>query len=55
MLKKGKLFYPSKEFKKEAWVKSKSIYGKANKNPLKFWGNLAKEIYWMKNEGISHY
>lgn len=48
MLKKGKLFYPSKEFKKEAWVKSKSIYGKANKNPLKFWGNLAKEIYWIK-------
>ncbi len=48
MLKKGKLFYPSKEFKKEAWVKSKSIYEKANKNPLKFWGNLAKEIYWIK-------
>jgi len=48
MLKKGKLFYPSKEFKKEAWIKSKSIYRKANKNPLKFWGNLAKEIYWIK-------
>ena len=48
MIKKGNLYYPSQEFKKKAWIGDKKIYQQANKNPIKFWEKLAKEIYWQK-------
>lgn len=45
--KKGKVYYPSKEMKKIAWIKDEKIYNQANKNPIKFWEKLAKEgIEW---------
>ena len=48
--KKGKVYYPSKEMKKIAWVKDEKIYNQANKNPVKFWEKLAKEgIDWKGN------
>jgi acetyl-CoA synthetase len=48
MLKKGKYYYPTKEFKKRAWITSKIIYREAAKDPIKFWEKLAKEIFWHK-------
>ncbi len=48
MIKKEGSFYPSKEFQKKAWVKNKSIYKEAEKNPVKFWEKLAKELFWFK-------
>jgi len=48
MLKKGDLYYPTKEFQKKAWLKDNKIYKKAEKNPVKFWEKLAKELFWRK-------
>jgi acetyl-CoA synthetase len=48
MIKKGDLYFPTKEFKKRAWIRDKAIYNKANKDPVKFWEKLAKELYWRK-------
>ena len=48
MIKKGKLYYPTKEFKERAWVNNVSIYKKAAKNPEKFWAELAGELFWFK-------
>ncbi len=48
--KKGEIYWPSKQMKKIAWVKDKKIYSKANKNPIKFWGELAKQgLKWEKS------
>ncbi len=56
MIKKGNLYYPTREFKKQAWVKDKKIYKQAAKNPVKFWEKLAGELLWMKiwRKGFSH-
>jgi len=48
LLKKKDLYYPSKEFQKKAIINNKAIYKKAEKNPLKFWEGLAKELKWQK-------
>jgi len=48
MLKKGDLYYPTKEFKKKAWVKDKKIYKTAEEDPVKFWEKLAQELFWFK-------
>ena len=56
MIKKGNLYYPSKEFKKQAWINNKAIYKKAGANPVKFWEGLAKELVWFKKwkKGFVH-
>ncbi|MCA9487955.1 MAG: acetate--CoA ligase [Nanoarchaeota archaeon] len=47
--KKGSKYYPSKAMKEQAWVNNPNIYKEADKNPVKFWSNLAKEgINWDK-------
>lgn len=51
MIKKGELYFPSKEFQKKAWLKDKKIYKEAGKDPVKFWENLAKELFWFKKWG----
>ncbi|XOB46538.1 MAG: acetate--CoA ligase [Candidatus Nealsonbacteria bacterium] len=48
MKKKSNLYYPNKKFKKRAWVRDKTIYKEANKNPIKFWNKIAKEVVWFK-------
>ncbi len=48
MIKRGELYYPVKEFKKRAWIKSDKIYQEAAKDSVKFWEKLAKEIFWQK-------
>ncbi len=46
MIKRGDLYYPSRKFKKGAWIKDKKIYQEALKNPIKFWEELAQELFW---------
>jgi len=48
MIKKGDLYFPSEEFKKRTWLNDKKIYKEAIKNPIEFWGKLAKELFWVK-------
>jgi len=48
MIKKGNSYYPTKEFKRRAWINKSSIYKEAAKNPVLFWEKLAKEIFWRK-------
>ncbi|MBU0470191.1 MAG: acetate--CoA ligase [Nanoarchaeota archaeon] len=46
--KKG-IYWPSEELKKNAWINKNTIYKKAEKDPVKFWENLAAEgIIWDK-------
>ena len=56
MLKKGNLYYPTKDFQKKAWINDKKIYQRANKNPVKFWEKLAGELFWQKKwkKGFEH-
>ena len=47
--KKGNKYWPSKEMKKEAWISNPNIYKEADKNPIKFWEEKAREgIIWEK-------
>jgi len=48
MIKKGNLYFPSKEFKKKAWINDEKIYKEAQKDPIKFWEKLAKELFWFE-------
>lgn len=48
MIKKGDLYYPTKEFLKTACLKDSKIYKQANKDPIKFWESLAKGLIWKK-------
>lgn len=49
LTKKGKLYFPGGEAKKRAWLNNESIYKKAEKDPVKFWEELAKKgIVWKK-------
>ena len=48
MVKKGGLYYPSKEFQRKAWINNKKIYREAAKDPVKFWENLASDLFWFK-------
>ncbi|MGB2762197.1 MAG: acetate--CoA ligase [Minisyncoccales bacterium] len=56
MIKKGDLYYPSKEIKNSAWLNNEKIYKEGEKDPIKFWENLAKEIFWFKKwkKGFVH-
>jgi acetyl-CoA synthetase len=46
MIKKGNLYFPTKEIKEKAWINDGKIYEEAKKNPIKFWEKLAGEILW---------
>jgi len=48
MKKNGQLYYPDAAAKKRAWLKTKNVYALAEKNPVKFWEGVAKELYWRK-------
>ncbi len=48
VIKKGKIFLPSKELKKESWVSSDKIYKEADKDPIKFWAKNAEQLHWHK-------
>lgn len=47
--KKNGKYWPSKEMKKIAWITDSKIYKEADKDPVKFWAELAKEgLTWEK-------
>ncbi|MEK6906477.1 MAG: acetate--CoA ligase [Nanoarchaeota archaeon] len=47
--KKSGVYWPSKEMKKISWLNDEKIYKEAEKNPVKFWADLAKQgITWEK-------
>ena len=46
IINKKNMFFPDKEFKKNALMNNNSIYKKALKNPTKFWADIAKELSW---------
>ena len=46
MNKKNQPYYPTEEFKKKAWASDPAIYEKAEKDPIKFWEELAEQIVW---------
>ncbi len=49
IVKKAGKYWPSSEMKKIAWVKDEKVYREAEKNPVKFWEDGAKEgISWDK-------
>ena len=48
MIKKGDLYYPTKEFQKRACLKDKKVYERAAEDPIKFWEELAKDLVWQK-------
>jgi acetyl-CoA synthetase len=49
IVKKGDKYWPSNAMKKQAWVSNVSIYKEAEKNPVKFWEEKAREgINWEK-------
>jgi len=53
MIKKGDLYYPTKEFQKKTWLKDEKIYQEAGKNPIKFWEKLARELFWFTRQSFS--
>src|SRR3989344_7940359 len=56
MIKRGELYYPTEEFKKNAWVNDPKIYEEAARDPVKFWEKLAKDLFWFKlwKKGFVH-
>jgi acetyl-CoA synthetase len=48
MIKKGDYFYPSEDSKKKSVISEKKIYLSAQKDPISFWSDLAKELIWQK-------
>jgi len=52
VLKEKRIFKPSKEFSRNAHIKSmkeyKKIYKESIKNPEKFWAEKAKQLHWFK-------
>ena len=48
LLTEGRTFSPGKKLRKNANVKSESVYKKANRDREKFWANFAKELHWFK-------
>ncbi len=50
VVKKSGMYWPSKSMKDIAWVNDEKIYKHAEENPVKFWGDLAKQgITWEKS------
>jgi len=37
------IFWPSEEMRKKAWVSDESIYAEADKDPVAFWAERARE------------
>lgn len=56
MFEEKGLYFPTKEFQKKAWLNDIKIYQEAEKDPVKFWEKLAKELFWFKKwkKGFSH-
>lgn len=55
VIKKEGKYWPSEAMKKQANCSDKNIYAKAARDPIQFWGNLAKEgLTWYKEWDITY-
>jgi acetyl-CoA synthetase len=56
MIKKGDLYYPSDEFKEKAFLNKQSVYKEAEKDPIKYWEEVASNLFWFEKwkKGFSH-
>ncbi|MBI4359137.1 MAG: acetate--CoA ligase [Candidatus Nealsonbacteria bacterium] len=48
MIKKEGAYYPANEFRKAAQFNDESVYNTAQKDPVKFWEKLARQLFWRK-------
>jgi acetyl-CoA synthetase len=48
LLKEGRKFPPSKDFVKQAQVRSASVHKEAGRDSVRFWEKQAKQLRWMK-------
>ena len=48
LLKEKRKFPPSPAFVKRAVMNRKAIYAEAQRNPVKFWEQRARELHWFK-------
>lgn len=48
LLEENRIFKPSDEFKREAFIKDESIFKEAEKDPLAFWAKWADQLVWFK-------
>jgi acetyl-CoA synthetase len=48
LLKENRKFPPPKEFKARTLVKSDAVYREAERNPVRFWEQRARELAWFK-------
>lgn len=48
MIKKGDLYFPTEEVKKNAFISDKKIYQHSLKDPVKFWEGLAEKLFWFR-------
>jgi len=48
LIKKGSFYYPSQKTKEYFELGDEKIYQEASKDPILFWENLAKELFWFK-------
>ena len=48
LLEENRLFPPSDEFKRNAFIRDESIYQEAAKNREAFWAKWAGELDWFK-------
>ncbi|MGB9743206.1 MAG: acetate--CoA ligase [Minisyncoccales bacterium] len=47
----GEYYYPNEDFKKRAVINDEKIYQLASADPIKFWEDLAAQLYWEKKWG----
>jgi len=51
-MQEHRLFSPSAEFSKKAWIQSREqydqLYRESIDRPEKFWGRIAEELHWFK-------
>ena len=59
ILHEKRLFKPTKDFVKNAHIKSikqyEKLYNESIKNPSRFWSKIAKELFWFKRWKKVHY
>jgi acetyl-CoA synthetase len=48
LLEEGRAFPPPAEFRRQANVSSRAIYARADRDPEKFWGGLARRLDWIE-------
>ncbi|MCD6477737.1 MAG: acetate--CoA ligase [Candidatus Aenigmarchaeota archaeon] len=48
VVREGNVFWPSEEMKKVANISNSDVYEEADKNPVSFWEEKARELKWFK-------